>query len=103
MIPLCNCNVTFHLLSDKAIKHLRYVIVRRSFVKNYIINFVSLIVNVVDICCVQKDDKQPLLIPPAPHNKVSPHPDDETPEFKIDVSLVLSCRLHCLCSFTSYV
>ena len=49
--------------------------------------------NVVDICCLQKDDKQPLLMPPAHHNKVSPHPDDETPEFKIDVSLIVSCKI----------
>ena len=38
------------------------------------------------IMCVQKDDKQPLLLSPAHHNKISPLDDNENPEFKIDVS-----------------
>ena len=46
--------------------------------------------NVVYLCYKQKDDKQPLLVHPAQHNKVSPHPDDETPEFKIEIDVSLA-------------
>ena len=46
--------------------------------------------NIVNLCYKQKDDKQPLLVHPAQHNKVSPHPDDEAPEFKIEIDVSLA-------------
>ena len=59
----------------------------------YVFNLMYVCCNwITDDCCyvcvmyVQKDDKQPLLLaPPAHHNKISPHPDDN-PQFQIDVS-----------------